>query len=135
MGPAQRAEPLAVPHAIVFAEGTLRQPIVIRDHGANEAIMLSMVRHDVVPSDTAGRGSMEVGVFYVRNAGAVQGPSGRISMALADMRFRYYVASGTRPALLIPRPTLWFVYLSPRAISASGLAVLARYDVPTRHGR
>ena len=132
MSPPARAEPFAVPYAIVFVGGTLREPLVIRDRVANEAIMRSLVRHDLVPSDTARRGSLEVGVFYARNAGAVEGHPGRISMALADMRYRYYVASGTRPALLIPQPTLSAMRPSPQAFSTAGVAVLARHGVPTR---
>ena len=87
----------------------------------------------VLRSDTAGRHGIDVAMFYVRSRAIYDRPLGEISLANADMRATYYPARGTRPALVVSRPTLLggFSRLNPY-VSRGGMKVLQSYGVPVR---
>ena len=121
----------AGPQAIVFAGPPLRHRVVLRDFSENQKFMVSLARQRVLPADTAGRGGIDVAMFYVRSAVWTDRPMDSIPLALADERGRYFPAVDKHPALLLPRAALTGGGFRPSVVSRAGQQILARHGIPT----
>lgn len=121
----------AGPAAIVF-ELAPGDRVMLANFDENMRFFQTLEPGTVLRSDTAGRHGIDVAMFYVRSRAVYDRPLNEISFANADMRATYYPGRGTRPAILVSRPTLSGFWRVNPVVSRQGIEVLRSYGVPTR---
>ena len=121
----------AGPSAIVF-ELAPGERVMLANFDENMRFFQTLERGRVLQSDTAGRRGIDVAMFYVRSRAVYDRPLSEIPFALADMRATYYPGRGTRPAIIVSRPTLNGFWRLDPVVSRRGIEVLESHGVPTR---
>jgi hypothetical protein len=128
---ARTAAPFSGPSAMVFEVGPAGKRVMLPKFEENMQLMQTLHAGRVLATDTAARHGIDVALFYARSERFYDRPVAEIPFAAADGRATYFPARGSRPALLLWRQSLNGAWRFPPIVAPEGLAVLARYGVPT----
>jgi hypothetical protein len=133
-----REATVAAPAIIIVHGAPLPQRVVMSDFDENLRLMAAIdVSQRSDSSLVEGRGYLGLAMFwgpewatYPRTPEAL----GRLRPEQANQHGRFYPAQGDSPALVLIGPAFGRGYTTLGQISESGLAVLARHDIPNRLG-